>query len=101
MLDRARAVGTRSGALPAISALFGACPVHPLALRQIADACLTEDFAVLPVNIDTLPMDRGLLFAVQPMKSAAVHPAAAALKVAPLHRADDDAHLGQYIPLHY
>jgi len=26
---------------------------------------------------------------------------AAALKVAPLHRVDDDAHLGQYIPLHY
>ena len=24
-----------------------------------------------------------------------------ALKVAPLHRVDDDAHLGQYIPLHY
>jgi len=26
---------------------------------------------------------------------------AAAPKVAPLHRVDDDAHLGQYIPLHY
>lgn len=26
---------------------------------------------------------------------------AAALKVSPLHRVDDDAHLGQYIPLHY
>ena len=33
------------------------------------------------------------------MKSA-LSPAAA-LKVAPLHRVDDDAHLGQYIPLHY
>ena len=40
------------------------------------------------------------------MKPALVDPRpkanpAAALKISPLHRVDDDAHLGQYIPLHY
>jgi len=49
-------------------------------------------------------MDQGLL-SVGLMKafadSRSQQNPAAALKVAPLHRVDDDAHLGQYIPLHY